>query len=130
MLGEDTSWFFVRTERAPTTALSGKNISEDAFATSTAILAIPYAVRQPDSLEDPGSLSMGSKALSAVSMGLQNGEAIDRAMALDEAASALLSLARGWNVASSCFMYSAIGDVGVDGGLFVGVDGGGDFFRK
>jgi hypothetical protein len=51
-------------------------------------------------------------------------------MALDEAASALRSLARGWNVASSCFMYSTIGGVGVGGGLLVGVADDEDFFRK
>ena len=53
----------MRTERAPTTALSGKNISDDALAISTAILAVPYAVFQTDSLDDPGSfaaLSVGS----------------------------------------------------------------------
>ena len=49
------------------------------------------------------------------------------AIALDEAASALRSLVRGWNVASSCLMYSAIGGLGVGGGLFVGVAD--DFFR-
>ena len=83
-----TSWFFRRTESAPTTALSGKNISEDALAISTAILAAPYAIVQHDSLDDPGSSD-------GVSVGLQDGEAIARAMALEEAPSALLSLARG-----------------------------------
>ena len=78
----------MRTERAPTTALSGKNISEDALAISTANLAAPYAVFQADSLDEPGSLD-------AVSVGSQDGEAMARAMALDEAASALQSLVRG-----------------------------------
>ena len=107
----------------PTTALSGKNISEDALAISTAILAAPYAVLQTDSVDDPDSSGV-------LSVGSQDGEAIARAITLDEAASALRSLARGWNVASSCFMYSTIGGAGVDGGLFVGVDDDEDFFRK
>ena len=55
---------------------------------------------------------------------------MDMAIALDEAASALRSLVRGWNVASSFFMYSVIGDLGVGGGLFVGVTDDGDFFRN
>lgn len=118
-----TSKFFMRTERAPTTALSGKNISDDALVISTAILATPYAAFQAFSLDDPGSSSI-------VSVGPQSGEAIAKAMALDEAASALRSFTRGWNVASSCFMYSTMGDVGVGGGLFVGVAGDEDFFRK
>ena len=60
---------------------------------------------------------------------MQDAETIDKAIALDVAASALLSLARGWNVASSFLIYSARGVV-VDGLLFVGVGGGEDFFRK
>jgi hypothetical protein len=113
----------MRTERAPTTALSGKHISEDSLAISTAIFAAPYAVLQPDSLDDPGSSS-------AVSEGLEDGEAIDNARALDEAASVLGFLAWGWVVASSCFMCSTIGDVGVGGGLFVGVAGDEDGFLR
>ena len=105
------------------TALSGGSMSEESFAISTAILAAPNAAFQADSLDDPGSLS-------AVSVGSEDGEAMERAMALDKAASVLRSLVRGWNVASSCFMYSAMGGVGVSGGLFVGVDGDEDFFRK
>ena len=111
----------MRIASAPTTALSGKNISEDSLAMSTAILAAPYAVLQPDSFDDPGSLS-------AVFERSQEGEAMDNAMALDEAASALVSLTRGWVVASSFFMHST-SDVGVDGRLFVGVSDGG-FLRK
>ena len=88
------------------TAFSGKNISEVSLVISMAILAAPYAVLQPDSLDEPGSLSKGS----------QSGEQIDNAMALDEAASAFGSLTRGWIVASSLLMNSEIGDVGVDGG--------------
>ena len=113
----------MKTESAPTTALSGKNISDDALAISTVILAAPYAVFQTDCLDDPGSLS-------ALSVGSQDGEAMARAMALDEAARALRSLARGWNVVSSSFMYSTIGDVGVGCGPFVGVADDKDFFRK
>jgi len=111
----------MRTESAPTTALSGKNISDDSLAISTAILAAPYAVLQPDSFDDPGSSS-------AVSERSQEGEAIDNAMALDEAASALGSLTWGRIFASSFFMYSA-GDVGVGGMLFVGVADE-EFLRK
>ena len=79
----------MRTERAPTTALRGKNISEDALAISIAILAAPYAPFQTNSLDDPGSLG-------AVSVGSQDGEAIERAMLLDEAAGDLRSFGRGW----------------------------------
>ena len=111
----------MRTARAPTTALSGKNISEDSLATSTAILAAPYAVLQRDSLDDPGSSG-------AVSEGSQDGEPIDNAMTLDEAASTPGSfLALGWIVASS-FMNS-IDDVGVGGWLLIGVVDE-DFLRK
>src|ERR1700679_2396780 len=110
----------MRTSRVPTTALSGKNISEDALAISTAILAALYAVPQTASLEDPGSLSV-------MFVGSQKEEAMERAIALDEATSALVSLARGWNVVSSCLMYSITGDVV---GLFVGVAEDEDFFRK
>ena len=105
------------------TALSGGSRSEESFAISTAILATPYAAFQTDSLDDPGSLG-------AISVRPLGGEAIERATALDEAAIARRSLARGWSVASSCFMYSAIDDVGVVGGLFVGMTVGEDFFRK
>ena len=50
----------MKTERAPTTALRGKNISEDALAKSMAIFAAPYAVSQPDSLDDPGADAVGA----------------------------------------------------------------------
>ena len=69
-------------------ALSGGSISEESFAMSMAIFATPYTAFQADSLDDPGSLS-------AESVGSQDGEATDRAMALDNAASALWSLVRG-----------------------------------
>lgn len=117
--GRFTSWFFMRTARAPTIALSGRNISEDSFAISTAILAPAYAVFQPDSPDDPGSFG-------AVSKGSQDGEPIDNAMTPDEAASILGSLVRrGWIVASSFFMSS----MGVGGRPVVGVADG-DFLRK
>ena len=112
----------MRTERAPTTALSGRIISEEALAISTAILAAPYAAFQADSLDDPGSLS-------AVSVGSHEGETTERPMLLGEAASVLLSLTRGWDATSS-FTYFTIDGVGVGGGPLVGVAGDEDFFRK
>ena len=45
----------MRTERAPTTAFSGKNISEDSLAISMAIFAASYAVPQRDSFDEPGA---------------------------------------------------------------------------
>ena len=71
----------MKTESAPTTALSGRNKSDDSLTVSMAILA--------DSLDDPGSLG-------AMSLGLQNTE-VGNAVALDEAARVLWSLgsARG-----------------------------------
>ena len=101
------------------TALSGGSMSEQSFAVSIAMRAAPYTAIQADSLEDPDSSR-------ATSVGSQDGEAIDRAIALVEAASALRSLAR--DVTSSCLMYSTIGDVG--GGLLVEVDGEEGLFRK
>lgn len=105
------------------TALGGGSMSDESFAILTAILAAPYAAFQTDSLDDPDSSS-------AASVRSQEGEAIDRAMALEEAASALRSLERGWNVASSCFMYPRIRGVGVGSGIFVAVTDDGDFFSK
>ena len=67
------------------TALSGGSTSEESFAISTAILAAPYAALQTDSLDDPGAGSVGS----------QDGEAIDKAIILDEATSAFKPLTRG-----------------------------------
>ena len=97
------------------TALSGGSMSEQSFAVSMAMHAAPYTALQADSLDDPDSSR-------AASVGSQDGEAIDRAMALVEAASALRSLA--WDVANSCLMYSTIGEP------LLGVDGDEDFFRK
>lgn len=105
------------------TALSGGSMSEESFVISTTIFAAPYAAFQLDSLDDPGSSG-------AASVRSQDGRAVDKAMTLDVAASALRSLAWGWNLASSCFMCSTIGDVGVRGGPFVGVAGGKTFSRK
>ena len=103
----------MRTVRAPTTALSGKNISEDSFAISTAILAAPYTVLQPDSLDDP--------ALSEpVSRGSEDGEPIDETTELDEETSAFRRLVLEW-VLTTSFFTGLIGDVGVGGTLFVGV---------
>ena len=110
----------MRTARAPTTALSGKNISEDSLAISTAILAAPYAVLQPDSSDVPAS--SGSE-------GSQDGEPIDNAMALDEATSALGSLALEW-AATSSFFVNSIGSVGAGGWLSVGVADDEEFFQK
>ena len=50
----------------------------------------------------------------------QEGEAIDSAIALDEAASAFGSLALEYLRTTSFFM-SPTGDAGVSGGLFIGV---------
>lgn len=90
-----------------------------------AIFAAPYAALQADSLEDLGSLD-------AVSVGSQDEETTDRAMALDEAAGALRSLTlRGWDVAGSCLMSSTIrGVLGVRDGRFEGVVVDEGRFRK
>ena len=76
----------MRTASAPTTALSGKSMSEDSLATSTAILAAPYAVLQPDSLGDSGS---------------QDEEHMDMAIELDEATSAAGFFALKWALTTS-----------------------------
>ena len=102
------------------TALSGGRRSLESFAISIAVLAAPYAAIQTDSLDDSGSSSAGSARW-------EDGEAMESAMPLDEAASALWSLVLGRKVASSCFMYSIV-DVG--GGLFGRVDDDEGLFRK
>jgi len=112
----------MRTTSAPTTALSGKHISEDSPAISTAILAAPYAVLQPDSLDDPGSpipISERSK----------DGEPMDKAIELDETASALGPLILKCVLTVFLFMDSA-GDLGGVGGLFIGVVDDEDLPRK
>jgi len=114
----------MRTARAPTTALSGKNISEDSLATSMAILAAPYAVLQPDSFDDPGPSVPALEGL-----GSEDAEKTDKAMELDEAASVFGSLALECALTIS-FLMNSIGDLGVGGGLFIGVVDGGDFPRK
>ena len=90
---------------------------------STAILAVPYAVLQPESFDDSGSSD-------AVSKGPRDGEPIDKAMEPDEAASVLGCLALELLLTTSFFMNSIGGvDVGVGGGLFACVAGEG-FLRK
>lgn len=111
----------MRTVRAPTTALSGKNISEDSLAISRAILAAPYAVLQPDSFDDPASSA-------PVSEGSQSGESMDKAIELDEGASAIGYLVLGCTLETSFFV-NPFGNVGLPGGgLFVAGDD--DFRRK
>ena len=113
----------MRTARAPTTALSGKNISEDSLAISTAILAAPYAVLQADSWDDPSPSE-------PVSEGSQDAEPIDEAMELDEATSAFGLLVLEW-VRTTSFFLNSIGNVGTGGtGLSVGVADGEAFRRK
>ena len=73
----------MRNETAPVTALSGGKTSEDSLTASMAILAAPYAVLQADSLDELDS-SEGAR-----SVGSQPGEAMDNAIALDEATRAL-----------------------------------------
>ena len=107
----------MRTVSAPITALSGKSMSEDSLATSTVILAAPYAVLQPDSLDDSGSSLRTSG-------GSQDEEQIDKAIELDEAASAPGFLALEWALTTSFLM--KLVDVG---GLSVGVADE-DFVRK
>ena len=84
----------MKTASAPTTALSGKSMSEDSLATSTAILAVPYAVLHPDSLNDPGSSLPSSE-------GSRGEEHIDKAMKLEKAASAPGFLALEWALTTS-----------------------------
>ena len=107
----------MRTASAPTTALSGKNMSEDSLVTSTTILAAPYAVLQPNSLEDSESSLPTSK-------GSQGEEHIDNAIELDEAASAPGSFALEWALTTS-FLGKLVGV----GGRSIGVVDG-DFLRK
>ena len=102
----------MRTESAPTTALRGKHISEDALATSRAIFAASYAVVQRDCLDDPRS----SRVISVTS---QDGEPMDKAIALVDAARAPRALTWGWIVVRPCFMCSKIGGVGAGGEPFV-----------
>ena len=71
----------MRTEIAPTTALSGGNISTDSLAISTVILAAAYAVLQRDSLDV-------SDWSTPVSEGPWDGEPMAVAMEVERAASA------------------------------------------
>jgi len=68
---------------APTTAFSGRNISEDSLAISTAILAAPYATCQAVSLPLIVAPSLD------VPQASWNGEPMERAIAVEETASAL-----------------------------------------
>ena len=79
-------------------------MSEDSLATSTAILAAPYAVLQPDSLDDPGS------SLPTLE-GFQGEEHMDIATELDEAASVPGFLALEWALTTSLLMKLLV-DVG------------------
>jgi len=89
-----------------------------------AILAAPYAILQPDSFDDPGSSVPALEGL-----GSEDAEKTDKAMELDEAASVFGSLALECALTIS-FLMNSIGDLGVGGGLFVGVAGDEDFLRK
>jgi len=90
---------------APTTAFKGRNISEDSLRVSMATLTAAYAVCQPVSLPRKPA---PSPSVSWVSV-LENAELIERAIAVDEAASALES-PRGSEVR---FCTNSVGDVGV-----------------
>ena len=78
-----TSQFCIKTEMAPTTALRGGNISEDSLAISTAILAVAYAVCQPESLPPLVPPSVDVPRM------LRDGEPMGRAMEEDETAGTL-----------------------------------------
>ena len=69
---------------APTTAFNGGHKSEDSLAISTAILATPYAVCQ--------SVPLSWTVVPEISPIVENGEPMERAIAVDEAASVLGSL--------------------------------------
>lgn len=113
----------MRTDRAPTTALSGKNISDDSLAISMAILAAPYAVLQPDSFDDPGSSA-------PVPEGSNGGKPVDKAISLDEAASGFGSLALERALTTSFSFMNSIDGVEVDNWLFIGVADDEGFFRR
>lgn len=101
-----TSQFFIKTDTAPTTAFSGGHKSDDSLTVSIAILTAAYAVCQPVSLPGTASPSLG------VSRTLENGLPIERAMAVDETASALEFLRE----MRSCTRF--VGDVhGVETGM-------------
>ena len=106
----------MRTDSAPTTALGGKNISEDSFATSTAILAAPYAVLQRDSLDDPGSSKLAFERS-------REGGPVGELIEVGGGASAFGSVA--WEMAS--FLMVSNGAVG---GLFLVIFNDGVFLRK
>ena len=97
------------------TALSGRSISEDSLAISTAILAAPYAVCQPVSFSRTITPSLG---VSWVSCGAEPREI---ATAVDVAASALGSLRDAKSFTSF---------VGGVGGVGVEISAGGFDLRK
>ena len=78
-----TSQFFIKTDKAPVTALSAGHKSEVSLAISTAILAAPYTACQPASLPRTAVPSLG------VSWVLETAELMERATAVDEATSDL-----------------------------------------
>ena len=78
-----TSKFLIKMDMAPATAFRGGNISEDSLATSTAILAAPYAVFQAESFSGTTPPSPGASWIS------ENAEPMVRAMAVVEAARTL-----------------------------------------
>ena len=93
-------------DTAPTTALSGRHKSEDSLAISTAILATLYTVCH--SVSPPSTVAPSLDA----SRILENAEPMERAIAVDEATSALGSL-RDMN-----FGTRSAGDGGVVAGDF------------
>ena len=99
-------------DTAPTTALSGGNISEDSLAISTAILAALYAVCQPVSFP---RIVAPSLDVSPVSWSTEPRE---RAKAVDVAASALESLRDPRSLTSLAGGVRVRGGVGTSAGGF------------
>ena len=87
---------------APATAFSGRNISEDSLATSTAILAAAYAVCQAVSFPPTAVPSLDGLRV------LLNGEAEEWAVEVDEVANTM-ELPRGVT-----FCTGSVGGVGVE----------------
>ena len=81
--GTLTSQCFIKTDKAPMTALSAGHKSEVSLAISTAILAAPYTACQPSSLPRTVAPSLD------VSLVLETAEPMERATAVDEATSDL-----------------------------------------
>lgn len=89
-------------DKAPTTAFSEGSISEDSFAISMVILAAPYAVSQPASHSRAVTPSLDVSWISYCE------EPIERAIAVDVAASTLESLR------DASWLTRRAGDVGVE----------------